>query len=121
MRVTTWLLTLCSLFALGCYKTTFTRGPADPLTKENPRFHHIAAIGLVEISKPISIQTLCPDGVNRVDVRGNFLTGLIGVVAYNLYTPQMTFVQCKSGAAYNLEMDESGSVVSASPVAWVDR
>ena len=120
MRLMTWLLTLCSLLALGCYKTTYTRGPADPLTKENPNFHHIAVIGLVEVSKPIAIQTLCPDRVNRIDVRGNFLTGLIGVVTSNLYTPQMTFVQCMSGAAYNLEMDESGSVVSASELAWAD-
>ena len=118
MRIATVLLTLCSLLALGCYKTTYTRGPADPLTKENPKFHHIAALGFVEMSKPIAIHELCPEGVSRVDVRGNFLTGLIGTVAHGLYSPRMTFVQCTSGSAYNLEVDEAGIVVSASQVAW---
>ena len=111
---------LFSLVCSGCFKTTYTRGPADPLTKENPKYHHIL-VSLVELSEPIAIQKLCPDGVNRVDLRTNVLTELIRQLTLGVYSPQQTFVQCKSGAAYNLEVDESDTVVAISQVAWVKQ
>ena len=78
----------------GCYKTTYTRGPAQPLTKENPNYHHIV-ISLVEVSKPIPVHSMCEAGMNRVDLRGNFLTGMAGVLTNGLYSPEMVFVQCE--------------------------
>jgi len=105
------------VLAMGCYKTTYTRGPATAFTKENPQYHHIL-IGIVEASKPIAVHTLCPGGVDRVDIRANFLTGLVNTVTGGIYTPQMTFVQCKNGAAFNVELDESGAVIAGSQMAW---
>ena len=81
----------------GCHKTTYTRGPADPLTKENPSYHHII-LSLVEVSHPLPIHKICEYELNRVDIRENFLTGLIGVATYGIYSPQMTFVQCQKGS-----------------------
>ncbi len=108
------------VLAVGCHKTTYTQGPSTPLTKENPQYHHIL-VNLVEASKPIPIHELCPQGLDRVDIRQNFLTGLVGAVTGGIYTPEMTFVQCKSGVAFNVERDESGAIITATKMVGVEE
>ena len=110
------LFLLLSLIASGCGKVTYTQGNTTPLIRENPAFHHVGIIGLVEFSKPIPIHDICPDGFERVDVRTNALTALIQGVTFNLYTPTQTFVQCKSGNSYRLDLDENGDVLVAMEV-----
>jgi hypothetical protein len=107
-------LALAGLFLLGgCYKVTYTNGPSGELQRNNPALHHVGILGLVEFSAPIPVHSICPNGFDRVDVRSNVLTGLISNVTQQLYTPLQTFVQCKSGSAYLIDVDENGAVAEA--------
>lgn len=109
------ILPLAALMALGgCYKVTFTNGPsAGELKRENGGMHAIGIFGLVEFASPVPVHSMCPGGFERVDVRQNVITGILGNLTGNLFTPTQTFVQCASGRAYILGIDEQGSVAEA--------
>ena len=107
-------LALVGLLALGgCYKVTYTNGNGSAFQADNGSLHHVGILGLMEFSSPIPVHQICPNGFDRVDVRQNVLTGLIGNLTRNLYSPLQTFVQCKSGAAYLVNPDENGAIAEA--------
>lgn len=113
MSKLTPLFLLASLALSGCYKIVLTDGGSHDLNKDNPAFHHIGVLALVEFSKPIPVHEICPGGFARIDVRQNVLTGLLSSITRNLYSPTQTFVQCKSGSAFVLGLDGDGAVAEA--------
>ena len=107
-------LILLTSFALsGCYKITLTDGGNHTLNKDNPQFHHIGVLALVEFSEPIPVHAICPNGFARIDVRQNAITSLLSAATRNLYSPTQTFVQCKSGSAFVLGINDDGAVAEA--------
>jgi hypothetical protein len=104
---------LASLALSGCYKIVLTDGGAHPFNMDNPEFHHIGVLGLVEFAEPIPVHHICPNGFARIDVQQDVITAILGAATSNLYSPTQTFVQCKSGSAFILGLDEAGAVAEA--------
>ena len=121
MNVLKSLALVSFLMVGGCYKVTYTNGNGGAFQADNPAFHHVGILSLVEFSSPIPVHVICPNGFDRVDVRQNVLTGLIGNITSNLYTPLQTFVQCKSGAAFLIDADKNGTVAAALELELVEK
>lgn len=115
----TGLLSL-GLITTGCYKIDYVGGPAEPVPAHT-EWHHIGIFGLAEFSAPVQLSAICPQGFARVHNERSFLNGLttwaLGTVGLNwVYQPYTTTVYCRSGAAYNVELNADGLALSAEPV-----
>jgi len=88
---------LSMLAFTGCSKIYFHNG--DSMSTANlppPSFHHIGVIGLVEFSPAVDLKAIC-EGKDweTVQTVNTFLTGLVGGLTNQLYTPQGVAVSCK--------------------------
>jgi hypothetical protein len=85
----------------GCYTTRVHSGmpgsmPA-PLATE--RWHHTLVFGIAEISDPIDLEALCPQGWASIHEEYTFLNGLAAGVTSQIYTPRVYTVTCSGGPA----------------------
>jgi len=92
------LLSLMSV-TTGCHKIYYHNG--GPLVANKSaalvnEWHHIGVFGLVEFSEPVPLTRYCNEkSWSAVETENSFLTGLVSVVTYGLYTPREANVVCK--------------------------
>lgn len=103
----------------GCFKINYHTGqPAEPMPTYN-EWHHLAVLGLVEISDPIALNQVCPSGFAEVHNEVSLVNGLvpIGISMCTglgwLYNPHTVTVKCVGGKAYRLQMNDEGMVAAA--------
>jgi hypothetical protein len=111
-------LLLASLWLSSCYKIDYVTGLQSSSVPTASEWHHIGIFGLVEFSEPVPLQQICPTGFAKVHNETSFANGAVtfalGLVALNwAYQPSTVSVYCKSGAAYNVDVDEQGLALSA--------
>ena len=84
----------------GCYTTRVHSGMpgAIPAPLATERWHHTLVGGLAEVSDPIDLEALCPQGWATIHEEYTFLNGLVAGVTEQIYTPRTYTVTC-SGAA----------------------
>jgi hypothetical protein len=84
----------------GCYTTRVHSGMpgAIPAPLATERWHHTLVGGLAEVSDPIDLEALCPQGWASIHEEYTFLNGLVASVTEQIYTPRTYTVTC-SGAA----------------------
>mgnify|MGYP001209713306 CR=1 FL=1 len=104
------------LFSVGCgSKVTYVNGDLPDFTPNGFAFHH-HALALIELTKPVPIWEICREGFSRIDSREiPIATYLITNMTRGIYTPTLTYVQCKSSKAYLLQIDENGAVSKIAP------
>lgn len=68
----------------SCYTIHFTKSSSIPLDYQFSKWHHITLSGLMEVSDPVNLKTICPNGWNAVRVRTGFLQGLVRWIAVPL-------------------------------------
>ena len=125
-------LVLLSMLAsmTGCYKINFTNGAEFNSKADKITWYHTVVAGTVELSQPVALDSICPDGWGRihhersplnlavsygsgavvaplllqVPVDGAAKTGLVILAAapMMLYTPAYVTVHCKSGSTYRM-------------------
>lgn len=111
------LLLSAGLLLSGCYKIDYVRGVPSSSVPTSSSWHHIGIFGLVELSDPVPLNTICPTGFARVhhevSIANSAVTYLLGTVGLNwAYQPSTISVYCNSGQAYDVEVDDSGMAVS---------
>ncbi len=123
MKALTSFLLLASLTLTGCYKITYHNGNGGGAYPTSEQWHHGAIYGILEISKPVQLNQVCPSGFAKVHneislvnsvamwVVGS-VTATIGLPA-GLWQPHTVSVWCNSGASYRLQVDEQNMVVAA--------
>ena len=83
----------------GCHKIYYHNGGSMVANKNAAlvnEWHHGGVLGLVEFSDPVNIKLYCGvKGWSAVETENSFLTGLVGAIAYGLYTPREANVVCK--------------------------
>ncbi len=123
MKALTSFLLLASLTLTGCYKITYHNGNGGGAYPTSEQWHHGAIYGILEISKPVQLNQVCPSGFAKVHneislvnsvamwVVGS-VTATIGLPA-GLWQPHTVSVWCNSGASYRLQVNEQNMVVAA--------
>lgn len=92
------LLAVAALLVLpGCFRIQYVtrEQPAPSATDES--WHHGLAWGIAEISDPVDLPHICPDGYARVDSRTTFLNGFVQAFTASIYSPQTVTVTCRPG------------------------
>ncbi len=123
MKALTSLLMLASLTLTGCYKITYHNGNGAGAYPTSETWHHGAVYGIVEITKPVQLNQVCPTGFAKVHneislVNGvamyvvGSVTAMVGLPA-GLWQPHTVSVWCNSGASYRLQVDDNDMVVAA--------
>ncbi len=69
------LLVCCSLLS-GCYNIRFHRRVESEPAPTSTRWHHAMVNGVADLSGPVKVNTICPDGFAVVENRVTFLNGL---------------------------------------------
>jgi hypothetical protein len=83
----------------GCHKIYYHNGGpllANKAAANVNEWHHDGVLGLVEFSEPVDLKRYCGEkGWSTIETENSFLTGLVSVVTYGLYTPREANVVCK--------------------------
>lgn len=105
-------LVILGLFIMsGCYRLTLVNGAATTLQPEKTKVvRHGILGGVLELSDPLPLHEICPQGFASVQHKINFVNGLLASLTQNIYFGTTVFVQCKGGASYLLELNEDGNV-----------
>ncbi len=123
MKALSSILLLASLSLTGCYKITYHNGNGGGAYPTSEQWHHGAIYGILEISKPVQLNQVCPSGFAKVHNEislGNgvamyvfgSVTAMFGLPA-GLWQPHTVSVWCNSGASYRLQVDDQNLVVAA--------
>ena len=104
----------------GCYKMNYLNGPSSGAPSHTEDWHHIMVLGLVEVSDPIALDQVCPNGWTKVHNKRSFKNGLattaLWLIALGwIYTPHASTVWCAGGAAYDVELNSDGLVTTIAP------
>jgi hypothetical protein len=89
---------LVAIAASGCHKIYYHNGGQAVANKAAAQYndwHHDGVLGLVEFSEPINLKARCEKGWDAVETENSFLTGLVSVFTYGLYTPREANIVCK--------------------------
>lgn len=95
-------LAIVCLLGAGCYTTRIVSGvPAQNVAPmAQGAWHHSVVMGIAEISPPVDLVGLCPQGSWAViNEEMSFLNGLVGGLTGGVYTPRTYTVTCGAGAA----------------------
>ncbi|TNF23841.1 MAG: hypothetical protein EP329_26445 [Deltaproteobacteria bacterium] len=93
------LITLLAAVALaGCFQHTQYMNedrPAEPVARLHAYNHHIFW-GLVDVSGPIDVDVVCPDGAAAIHTEVGPFGVVLGLVTGGIYVPTQTDVFCVS-------------------------
>jgi hypothetical protein len=91
------LLTVAALLSTGCFHFRYVNSDVTPApTAQDESWHHGLVWGIVELTPPLEVARLCPNGWARVEQEETFLNGLAQAVTSGIYAPQTTRVFCSS-------------------------
>lgn len=118
---------LAALLSTGCFKIDYVTGPSAPYPQTD-EWHHIGILGLVEFSEPVRLDTICPGGFARVhnevsplNLLASTALGLFTATAgFWVYQPHTVQVYCKSGQAYDVQLDGDGMATAATRLPDVE-
>jgi len=79
---------------MGCYHATVETGLAPSVMKKNI-WAHSWFYGLVSPSV-VEAQSYCESGVAKVETQLGFVTQLVGILTFSIYTPMEIVVTCAS-------------------------
>ena len=104
------LLLLAALtLTAGCFKINYVTGAQNTGLPTHEEWHHIAILALVELSEPVPLNEICPNGFSKVHHEVSFTNGLVTqLVGGGLYNPSTIQVYCSSGSAFNVEVNNDG-------------
>ena len=90
-----------ALLCAGCYRTTVRSGAPVVETPGavHRHWHHGLLLGAVDLGGAYDLQSDCPGGWGEIEVRSEFLQGLISLGTLMVYTPQTVTVYCASPRA----------------------
>lgn len=91
-------LSVVAIAVSGCHKIYYHNGGPSVANKTAANYndwHHDGVFGIVEFSDPIDLKKYCERGWNTVETENSFLTGLVSVLTYGLYTPREANLVCK--------------------------
>jgi hypothetical protein len=80
----------------GCYRMNIRNGQPvgiAPIEYDN-KWHHGFILGLVEVSGPYDLSRVCPRGWAEIHTELSFVTGLVRVLALDIYSPQSVTIRC---------------------------
>lgn len=84
----------------GCFHHKYVGDPSAAASQ--PAFdkwrHHLIA-GLINLGDDMDLDDICPSGVAMIHDRHSFLTGLVGALTFNIYTPTKVTIYCNSSRA----------------------
>lgn len=104
----------------GCFKTQYTYGPKAKGDSDHEEWRHRVAWGIIELSGPMDISNVCPDGefsrIKTSNTLGNSIVGIvvravIGAGGIDWYSPSTIEVWCADGTAYRGTIDQDGTVL----------
>jgi len=100
MKIKSLTLTLCLLMSSACSTVTFVQYDQPGEQKSKAKWHHMALNGMVEISKPLDLRTLCGNKTwNKITTEYTLSNWLVGALVPSipyvvLYTPYTNTVEC---------------------------
>ena len=101
----------------GCHKTMIVMDSAtDNTSPKNGPWHHSLVFGLVELSDPIQLDSVCPTGVSHIKQHRSVLNALAAAITFEIYSGQTVSVYCRSGIAAHAVLDERGMVTTLMPM-----
>ena len=122
---------LLTLFCLtACYTTRVhfnTNASPVPHVKYNGKAfnfgskHHNLVVGLFEMSDPVPLNDLCPDGAAYAEHGFSFVDLLVTSALQSLYTPITVTVYCDSGSSAEVLLNEDGDAVAYLPLEEVEN
>lgn len=109
------MLAAAALLGLtGCYTISYqTKAAGNGQYREDRGDFFLW--GLVG-DKTIDMKAICPQGVSRWKSQQTFVDGLLGFITLGIYIPRHVTVECAGGAAFRVERDAAGHLVSATPL-----
>lgn len=123
MKALSSILLLASLALTGCYKISYHNGNGGGGYPASEQWHHGAVYGIIEITKPVQLNQICPGGFAKVHNEISLVNGVamwvVGSVTATfglpagLWQPHTVSVWCNSGASYRLQVDDQDMVVAA--------
>lgn len=93
-------IALGAMLSSACSTITFVQYEQPGEQKSKGKWHHLALNGMVEISQPLNIKTLCGDKTwNKVTTEYTLSNWLVGALVPSipyvvLYTPYTNTVEC---------------------------
>ena len=81
---------------IGCSTIHFTRNQNKNSGYEYTKWHHIVALGLLELSNPVDLKKMCSEegGWSSVKVDTGFAQGFVGGYSGVLYSPERVEIAC---------------------------
>lgn len=88
------LLLALLLGIAACFHVNYvTSKPAAP-SPEYDSWHHDLIYGLAEISDPVDVPKICPNGHARIESQTSFVNGLVEFLTLGIYNPQTVTITC---------------------------
>ncbi|HTP51039.1 MAG TPA: hypothetical protein VMK42_10100 [Anaeromyxobacteraceae bacterium] len=91
------LLSALLLLATGCFHVNYVTTKPQAPAPAYDGWHSDVVWGLVEVSDPVDVPKLCPNGFARIESQLTFVQGLVQYLTIGLYNPQNVTVTCVSG------------------------
>jgi len=104
------LLALLAL-AAGCFHVNYVTNRPPASTPAYEAWHTDVVWGLVEVSDPVDVATVCPNGYARIESQLTFVQGLLQYITLGIYNPQSVTITCTSARA------ETPAALSPAPAA----
>ena len=89
------LLAAFCVSGTGCMSIFFHNDGTENKDTQIDRPHHIVALNLIELSRPVNLGERCPNGWKTVKTERGPLAILISMVAQPFYGPMTSGVACK--------------------------
>lgn len=100
---------LCVAALSGCYTVRYTTGAPTSGGQTTQKSHHIIE-GLVTVSDPVNVRTICPQGFSEIQHQHTFVDGLLGVLTrflgVEIYHPTTFTITCADGTSHQLTAEE---------------
>ena len=78
--------------------------------------HHNVISGLIELSDPVALNELCPDGAAYAEHSLSFVDMLVAGALQSIYTPLTVTVYCDSGSSAEVILNDEGDAVAYLPL-----
>ena len=98
---------LLGLSLVGCMNHTYVNPSATPEAEASysGSYHHII-FGLIDLSKEVNLEQVCPNGVAKIENKQSFVNGLVTCITGNIYSPTSVKVWCSAGGGAAAELHE---------------
>ncbi len=116
---------MLTLFCLTACYTTRVHINKDASPVPNPKYDggalnfgskHHNLIGLIELSDPVALHELCPDGAAYTEHGMSFVDMLVSGVLQGFYNPMTVTVYCDAGGSAEVILNDDGNAVAYMPL-----